>query len=160
MIFVTVGSALPFERLIRTMDEWAERNPGEDVYAQIGDGSYEPGHMRWVRQLRRLEYGETMEAAELIVAHAGIGSVVTASEYGKPILLLPRLARLGEHRNDHQLDTLKRLGDRPGITSAKSETELGPLIAQIRRTARGDMKPLSKTAPAEFLSRIRTFALK
>jgi UDP-N-acetylglucosamine transferase subunit ALG13 len=157
LIFVTAGTALPFDRLIRAMDGWAGQNPDEDVYAQVGDGSYEPRHMRWVRQLRRVEYGEAMEAAELIVAHAGVGSVVTASEYGRPILLLPRRAKLGEHRNDHQLDTIARLGNRHGIGVAQSEADLPGLIAEMRKAGNGRIEPLGKTAPADFLSRIRGF---
>ena len=47
MIFVTIGSMFPFDRLIRVMDGWAAANPGVETLAQIGDGAYEPAHMRW-----------------------------------------------------------------------------------------------------------------
>ena len=114
MIFVTVGGELPFERLVRAMDAWAAAHPGEEVLAQIGGGAYLPAHMRWQRSLGREAYAAAVAGAELVVAHAGIGSVVTAGEHGKPIVLLPRRARFGEHRNDHQRDTAARLGGRPG----------------------------------------------
>ena len=106
VIFVTVGGELPFDRLIRAMDAFAAAQPRGEVLAQIGAGGFEPAHMRWVRSLdRATTTPRRWPAAELLVAHAGIGSVVTAGEHGKPIVLLPRQARLGEHRNDHQLDT-------------------------------------------------------
>ena len=79
MIFVTIGSMFPFDRLIRAMDAWAEANPGREMLAQIGDGGFEPAHMPWVRKLDRADYLRAVGRAELIVAHAGMGTVITAA---------------------------------------------------------------------------------
>ena len=54
MIFVTIGSMFPFDRLIRAMDDWAAAQPEPvELVAQIGEGSYRPAHMRWVPSLAR-----------------------------------------------------------------------------------------------------------
>ena len=45
MIFVTIGSMFPFDRLIRAMDAFAQANPGTEILAQIGTGDYVPAHM-------------------------------------------------------------------------------------------------------------------
>ena len=45
MIFVTIGSMFPFDRLIRVMDDWTARSGRKDVLAQIGNGGYVPQHM-------------------------------------------------------------------------------------------------------------------
>jgi len=113
VIFVSVGTVLPFDRLIRAMDAWAAAHPEEEAVAQIGRGSFEPAHMRWSRTLGWEAYDGTVAAARLMVAHAGTGSVLTASEWAKPIVLLPRRARLGEHRSDHQIETAAWLRGRP-----------------------------------------------
>ena len=155
MIFVTVGTEFPFDRLVRAMDAWAEANPETTVLAQIGTGSYEPRHMTWHRRMGRATYAEAVTAAEIVVAHAGIGSVVTAGEHGKPVVLLPRLARFGEQRNDHQLDTAARLGNRPGIRIAADEAELAACIAAAR--ADGAVEAMGKIAPEAFLARLRDF---
>jgi UDP-N-acetylglucosamine transferase subunit ALG13 len=43
MIFITVGNMDPFDRLIRTVDEWVKsRQCSEEIIAQIGRGSYHP----------------------------------------------------------------------------------------------------------------------
>jgi UDP-N-acetylglucosamine transferase subunit ALG13 len=160
LIFVTIGSALPFDRLVQAMDDWARDNPGEDILAQTGDGVFEPQHMRWVRSLSREDYAAAMEAADLIVAHAGVGSVVTAGEYARPVVLLPRRGALGEHRNDHQADTAGWLRDRPGIYVADDETELAERIAAARRADASTSLPMSKTAPPEFLEKLRKFVLE
>ena len=158
VIFVTVGGELPFDRLIRAMDAFAAAHPGEEVLAQIGASGFEPAHLHWVRLLERDDYAAAMARAELVVAHAGIGSVVTAGEYGKPIVLLPRRADLGEHRNDHQRDTAAHFVGRPGILVAENETELPARIAAARSAA-GTPEALARTAPQEFLDRLRSFIL-
>jgi UDP-N-acetylglucosamine transferase subunit ALG13 len=156
-IFVTIGSMFPFDRLVRAMDAWAAtRADPPGMLAQIGDGGYEPRHMRWVRSLPREDYARVVAGARLVVAHAGMGSVISAGEHGKPIVLLPRRAARGEHTNDHQVDTARWLHGRPGIHVAGAEAELGPRIAEA--LAGGRVASLAPTAPAEFLARIRRFA--
>ena len=42
-------------------------------------------------------------ALQVVIAHDEMGSIITALEMGKPIVVMPRRAELGEHRNDHQV---------------------------------------------------------
>lgn len=185
MIFVTVGSMFPFDRLIRAMDafaatrssckiagdcaagEHAAGERAEEIVAQIGAGGYQPAHMRWVRGYSRADYLRAVLGCDLVVAHAGMGSVITAGEYGKPIVLLPRRAAFGEHNNDHQADTAAWLGGRPGIHVAQGEDALGACIAAARAGIRagdgkggdGALRAIDRAAPPEFLARLRAFAL-
>lgn len=129
MILVTVGMQLGFDRLIRTMDI-VQTGIGIRFVAQTGKGTYQPENMEARRQLSPAEFAELAEQAALIVSHAGIGTVLTARRLGKPIVLLPRRASLGEHRNDHQIATAKALAGRPGILVAMDETELPGLIVR------------------------------
>jgi UDP-N-acetylglucosamine transferase subunit ALG13 len=124
MIFVTVGSADPFDRLIRAVDEWAGTRGRTDVFAQIGNSRYEPQHIESVQFLSPSEFRERVRTARLIVAHAGMGSIITALEAGKPIIVMPKWAKLGEHRNDHQVATAKRFGQKEGIIVADDEKDL------------------------------------
>lgn len=163
MIFVTIGSMFPFDRLIRAMDAWAAAQaetaagPAAPLLAQIGDGGYEPRHMAWVRSLDRDAYARTVAEADLLVAHAGMGTVITAGEHGKPIVLLPRRGAQGEHNNDHQVDTARWLRTRPGIHVADTEGDLAARIAEARAAGAADTR-LATTAPQAFLARIRGFA--
>jgi UDP-N-acetylglucosamine transferase subunit ALG13 len=159
LIFVTIGSMFPFDRLIRAMDAWAAAQPAPvELLAQIGEGSYRPEHMRWTASLERADYARTVADCELVVAHAGMGSVITAGEYGKPIVLLPRLGSRGEHNNDHQVDTARWLRGRPGLHVADTEADLPAAIAAAR--AADAAASLGTTAPPAFLARIRAFALQ
>lgn len=156
MIFVTVGSMFPFDRLIRAMDALAAAEPGTEVFAQIGGGAFEPAHMRWVRRLDQAAFARTLEGAELVVAHAGVGSVILAGEAGKPIVLLPRRHAQGEHTTDHQAATANWLRGKPGIHVAADASELGPRIADAR-AGTGGRPVMTRVAPAVFLARLRAY---
>lgn len=115
VIFASVGSMLPFDRLVQAVDEWAAQNPQEDVYIQIGGGAYRPIHAPFARVMPMSEYRHRLATCDLFVAHMGMGSILQALEECKQMLLLPRRAALGEHTTDHQLHTAARLGHLPGM---------------------------------------------
>ncbi|MDB5622624.1 MAG: pssE [Devosia sp.] len=127
MILVTVGTQLPFDRLIAAMDALAPRL-GEPVFAQVGLSPYQPKNIEWARNLAPAEFAERFAQASTIVAHAGIGTVLTAQRWRKPIILVPRRASLGEHRNEHQLATCAQLKGKRGIYVAEEVSELEDLL--------------------------------
>jgi UDP-N-acetylglucosamine transferase subunit ALG13 len=124
VIFLTVGSSDPFDRMVRAVDEWAASSGRTDVFAQIGKAQYEPRHIEAVPFLSPSEFRRRVWAARLLVAHAGMGSIITALEAGRPIIIMPKRAGLGEHRNDHQVATAKWLGQKQGIIVAWDEADL------------------------------------
>jgi UDP-N-acetylglucosamine transferase subunit ALG13 len=157
VIFVTVGSMFPFDRMIRAMDAWAaEEGAGEEIVAQIGAGRFEPRAMAWVRKLDRPDYAAAIARARLVVAHAGVGSVVSAGEAGRPVVVLPRRAALGEHTSDHQVETVGWLRGKPGIHVADTEAELPARIAAAAREAAAGAR-IAATADPAFIARIRAF---
>ena len=122
---------MAFDRMIRTVDAWAGRSGGE-AFAQIGPGEYVPQHMRWTRTLPADECTAYIRQAQAVVAHAGMGSILTALQLGKPIVVLPRRASLGEHRNDHQLTTAKHFQEQGRIQVAFTEAELELQLERIK----------------------------
>lgn len=132
MIFVTVGVQLPFDRLVRAVDDWAAARGRGDVLAQVGASSYSPRAVEARTFLKADEFATIVQDAELVVAHAGMGSIITALELGKPIFILPRRAVLGEHRNDHQLATARRMAAQPNVTVAETEQALVRMLDEFR----------------------------
>ena len=157
VIIVTTGTMLPFDRLVRAMDLWAEQQPSVETFAQIGDGAYEPRNMRWTRFLAPGEFAERVRASSLIVAHAGTGSFFLAAETGKAVVMLPRLSANHEHTTDHQVHTARWLSDKRGVYVAMTEAELPAAIE--RALAPGSLVASQSTpyAPPPFLGRIRNF---
>ena len=128
MILVTVGMQLGFDRLIEAMDALAP-TLGTPVIAQIGRGEYQPVNMATHIAIEPREFERLVMQSQLVVSHAGIGTVLTARRCGKAIVLMPRQARLGEHRSDHQLATCTQLEGRPGIFVASEADDLAKQIA-------------------------------
>jgi UDP-N-acetylglucosamine transferase subunit ALG13 len=129
MILVTVGMQLGFDRLIAAMDRIAPEL-GLPVIAQTGSGNYRATNLDVRPRIAPGEFEHLVRSARLIVSHAGIGTVLTASRCERPVVLMPRRADLGEHRNDHQMATARSLADRPGILVAMDESELPDRIRQ------------------------------
>lgn len=157
MIFVTIGSMFPFDRMIRAMDAWAgTQGQGEEILAQIGAGDYEPRHMTWVRKLDRPAYAEAVRRSRLVVAHAGVGSIVTAGELNRPIIVLPRRAHLGEHTSDHQVETVSWLRAKPWVLIADDEGALPACIAAAGAAAAAGER-VARTADPAFIDRLHRF---
>lgn len=113
MIFVTVGTQFSFDRLIMAVNSWAERNKGEAVVGQIGHGQYTPSFMEAYPFIVPDEFQSYQKNARLLVSHAGMGAILNGLENMKPLIIMPRKAELGEHRNDHQLATARRFRGMP-----------------------------------------------
>ncbi len=156
MIFVTIGSLFPFDRLIRIMDDLAPRWPGETFFAQTGDGAYQPRNMEFARSLPAPAFAETLRGSKLLVAHAGMGSVISALEARRPVVILPRDMALAEHTTDHQMATARWLSGKPGIHVAMDEAAL-PGMIDLALASSGVEEAATTSAPPEFLVRIRDF---
>ncbi len=87
---------------------------GQEVFAQIGRGSYRPRNMDWVADLERDSFDERLRQSEAVISHAGMGTIIKCLDLQKPLLVVPRRKQFGEHVNDHQLGTARTfesLGD-------------------------------------------------
>ena len=154
MIFVTVGTQLPFDRLGKAVDDWAADAGAPGVFAQIGDGLYRPAHMEWAQFLPADQFRHRIEAASLIVSHAGMGNLLAALAARKPLLVMPRRAALNEIRNDHQLATAKWLRQLPGVTVVDDDAGLAAALCRGEWQAPGAVR---EAASPELLAAVRDF---
>jgi UDP-N-acetylglucosamine transferase subunit ALG13 len=157
VIFVSVGSMLPFDRLVRAAEDWAHANPGEQVFIQIGEGEYEPRHAPWVRIMPHGEYRKRLEECDLFVAHVGMGSILQGLEVRKQMLLLPRLAAKREHTTDHQLHTAARFKDTPGLMIVDDVTALQTNMSRLLRSPMKASDGIPRFAESAFTDRVAGF---
>ncbi len=155
MILVAVGTQFPFDRLVRTVDDWATANGRTDVVAQIGPSTYVPKTLKAFAFLGPEEFRDLQASATVIISHAGMGSILTALEHQKPIIIMPRDHRLGEHRNAHQMATVERFKDKPGVHAALNEAAL---VEHLNRLSElGGATDGSPSAPPQFTAKLREF---
>ena len=104
MIFLTVGTQFPFDRLVKSVDKEIGRNGlEEEVFAQIGNSDYRPENFEAVSSIEKEVFDANVSRARAMIGHAGMGTITVALEHGKPLLVMPRLKKYGEVVNDHQL---------------------------------------------------------
>lgn len=191
MIFATVGTQLPFPRLIEALVARARRDapqpagmsPAELPAELPAEPPAEPGDNRrhnilgeeiviqtgaeplpaWSapglslhRSLKPAEFDRHFRAARVVVGHAGIGTILSARRWGKPLVILPRRHALGEHRNDHQLATARQVEHLPGVHVAWTVEDLDRLLSA---TVLAQPAPLSEQSAshAALIARLRGF---
>jgi UDP-N-acetylglucosamine transferase subunit ALG13 len=157
MIFASVGSMLPFDRLTRAVDEWAGANPATPVFLQIGAGQYVPRYAQWARMVAHEDYLRRLRQCDLFVAHVGIGSIIQALEIGTRMVLLPRLASLGEHTTEHQLHTAAHFADSPGLTIVETPEALQASMSEFAGHPLAHERRIAAFAPSHMTDRIRHF---
>ncbi len=131
MIFVTVGAQMPFDRLTSCVDRWAASCGSGDVFAQIGNTDWRPAHMDWTAMLDPSEYRQRLFEADAVITHAGMGTILTALEFAKPMVVMPRRGDLRETRNDHQVGTARALAADGRVTVAWDEHELAAWLERL-----------------------------
>lgn len=135
MIFVAVGTQAPFDRLIEAMDRWASVHSERRVLAQVGNSRAATRAIDTRRWMGTREFEDAMRNAELVITHAGMGTILNALRLEVPLLIMPRQARLGEHRDDHQQSTARRLEELGVVPVAWSESELDGQIELLLQGA-------------------------
>jgi UDP-N-acetylglucosamine transferase subunit ALG13 len=162
VIFLTVGTQLPFDRLVRAVDQFAAARPGLEIFGQIaepGADGHRPQHFPSVATLDPKAFQQRCRDARVIVAHAGMGSLITALSLGKPILVMPRRGDLGEHRNDHQVATAQHLGTRPGVRVARDAAELAATLDAMLADATAPDTTLTPFAEPRLIAAVRAAIL-
>lgn len=155
MIFVTVGAQMPFDRLVGWADHWAEATGRDDVLAQIGSSQLQPRRLKVVPFMDPRTFRARVEEADGVVAHAGMGTIITVLEVGRPLLVVPRLGALDETRNDHQLTTARRLEQEQLVLAAYDREEF---FARMEGLEHGSRLPrIAGRAGEPLLRRLRDF---
>lgn len=110
MIFVTVGSQkFQFNRLLKKIDELVTKGVITDrVFAQTGASDYKPKNYEYKDFLDREEFAKIMSECDIVITHGGTGAIIGAVKKGKKVIAVPRLAKYGEHVDDHQLQIIEQ----------------------------------------------------
>lgn len=110
-VLVTLGTIRPFgfNRVLQALDAELEN---DDVTWQVGESDYVPSHGRVVRSLARDELIALTEASDVVVSHAGVGSILASLSSGKVPVVVARQKAFNEHIDDHQFDIADLLDEK------------------------------------------------
>lgn len=134
MIFITLGSQkFQFNRLLKAVDNLVEMEIiTDEVFAQIGYSDYQPKCYPFEHFLDREQFAEWEANADIVITHGGTGAIIGALKKGKKVIAVPRLAKYGEHVDDHQLQLIEQFTKSGLICSCDGVDKLGETIENIR----------------------------
>lgn len=134
MILIAVGtSEFPFDRLLSDIDELCEEGvvDGSQVVAQTGCSTYRPKHYRAFSLIGRDDYQKYVDEADIIITHAGTGSVIPSLKLGKKVIVFPRQKQYHEHVDDHQFELSDIFSNHGYVLAATNRDELRDAIRNM-----------------------------
>lgn len=156
MIFVTVGHK-EFDRLVKNIDQIANRLDDELVI-QIGDKPrYFPKNAKYFRFITRKEIDEYFRNTKLIISQCSTGAIINGRRYSKPIIMIPRDHRLGEHFDGHQLQLAKILESDTSMKGVYILYDLKQLESTIRAALNVTPKYTESSNKQKLINAIRDF---
>jgi beta-1,4-N-acetylglucosaminyltransferase len=151
-VLVTVGTnEAPFHRLLHAV---SGLDADEPVIVQHGASSVRPDGAQCVAFLPFDELDELIRRARVVVCHAGIGSVAAALAQGRRPIVVPRVHRLGEAVDDHQVDFARRLEASGLATVVEDVGDLPAIIAGEQPVPAHEDGPDVATAVAAVLDEL------
>jgi UDP-N-acetylglucosamine transferase subunit ALG13 len=127
---VTVGTDHhQFDRLIGWVNGWLGGHQvlAAEFFVQYGSAQVRPA-CDGSDFLDAAELDRLLGGADVIICHGGPGSIADAWERGRVPIVVPRLRRLGEVVDDHQVDFCRKLAGLSRIRLAEDETTFAGLI--------------------------------
>lgn len=130
MILVTLGTQdKSFKRLLEAIDKQISLgNINDEIIVQAGHTKYNSANMTIFDFIPYDEFDEYIKKCNLLITHGGVGSIITGLKYGKKVIAAPRLAKYGEHTNDHQLQIIDNFTENGYILGLYDFTKLDEVI--------------------------------
>ena len=135
MIFVAVGTQkFAFDRLLKLVDELIEKETiQESVVAQVGYSDYRPNNYEYKRFMSKDEFEDNIKRCAVLITHSGVATIITGLKYEKKIIVVPRLAKFGEHVDDHQVQIAQSFLSQNLVMVCDENDDLSLLINEAKK---------------------------
>ena len=135
MILVTLGTQdKNFVRLLEKIDQLINNGLIKDrVIVQAGFTKYNSENMEIFDLIPQDKFNDLMYKADIIITHGGVGNIISALEKNKKVIAVPRLAKYGEHINDHQTQIIAKFNALGYIIGLQDVDELDDAVKQIKK---------------------------
>lgn len=130
--FVTVGNGTQsFHRMLDAVAALLAYLP-QPVVVQHGNSPFHREDCICRSFIEMNEFNRCIAEAELLLVHAGAGSVIHAIQAGKTPVVMPRLAKYGEVIDDHQLEFARALARAGKIVIVEEPSDLIGAVAKVK----------------------------
>ena len=135
MILVLLGTQNNnFERLLEAIELNIKKHViKDDVIVQAGFTKFTSNNMKIFDFMSKEKLSDLEDEADLIITHAGVGSIVSALKKGKKVIVVPRLKKYSEHVNNHQIQIARRFEQEGYVKYVMNMKNLGKTIKIMQK---------------------------
>lgn len=157
-IFACAGSRpYQFNRLFKELDRLVAAGViTDEVFAQIGASTYEPENYPFAHFMEPEDFKAAEEKSDIVISHGASGSIMGALNAGKKVIAVARLAKYGEHINDHQVAINETLAHEGLVLNVRDMTDLGSAIQSLQ-SGEAKLKPWHNDNPTAIVDTIDAF---
>lgn len=134
MTLVTLGTQ--HQEFTRLLDYIENSNLKGEIIVQAGYTKYESKRMKIFDFISYDEMEMYIDKCDLVITHAGTGSIVMPLKKGKKVIACARLSKFGEHVDDHQVELVDVFYSEGYILKVDENTSLNEVLKNIK-----DFKP-------------------
>lgn len=135
MIFVTLGThELPFTRILEYIDK---ADIDDEIIIQSGNTRFYSKKYKVIPFMTSQEFDSFVDKSDLVISHAGVGTIFSALRKNKKVITVPRLSKYREHNDDHQLEIAEKFSKEKYIINCLNYEEF---IISIRNYKNFDFK--------------------
>ena len=148
MILVILGTQdKKFPRLLEAVQKQIDLgniDKREKIIVQAGSTKFTSKDMQIYDYIDVEEFEKLIEKANLIICHAGVGTILTALDKNKKIIAAARLKKYGEHVNDHQVQILENFKKAGYILALEDFDKLDVLMKEAKGFVPAELKSNKK----------------
>ena len=133
MILVVLGTQdKRFERLLKVVEEAIDQGViKEEVMVQAGCTVYNSSKMNVVDYVDMTTFEQWMKDCRLLITHGGVGTIMSALRNKKPVIACARLAKYGEHHNDHQCEIIETFYEKGYLIPLRDGQSLKEALSEV-----------------------------
>jgi len=133
MILVLLGTQNnSFVRLLNAVQDCIDKKIiTDEVVVQAGFTKYESKDMKIFSMIHKDQFADLLDKADVVITHAGVGSIIASIERGKKTIVVPRLKKYNEHVNNHQIQIARKYKHDGYVKSVMNLKHLGDVIKSI-----------------------------
>lgn len=130
MILVTLGTQKEsFKRLLQYIEDSKIK---EEIIVQAGYTKFNSNKMKLFDFISYEEMEKYVDKCDLVITHAGTGSIVGPLKKDKKVIACARLSKYGEHVDDHQLQLVEVFKEAGYILELNEDIKLDDLYKNIK----------------------------
>lgn len=134
-LFVPLGTQkFPFNRLIEALNGLVDKGlykPGE-IVMQSSIYEVKPKFTHY-ELIPAAQFDELIDKAELVITHSGVNSIISCMKRKKPLIIVPRLKKYGEHVDNHQVEIAELMKQKFDVVVVEDLSKLEDAIEEAKQ---------------------------